>query len=119
MSLPEYEQKLEEQDNKCIICGQEETTVIHGKVSLLAMDHDHSCCNKRNASRKTSDSCQWCNRMFLCRRCNLLLGAANDSIEILEEAAKYLRAWQVTREWMDIQEIEDLKECELGVTYAS
>ena len=39
-TVEEYRQRWEEQDGKCAICGQSETSVLKGKVRALAADHD-------------------------------------------------------------------------------
>lgn len=49
-----------------------------------AVDHDHSCC-------PGNSSCGLCVRGLICRDCNILLGMANDTPEILEGAVRYLR----------------------------
>lgn len=70
------------QDHKCAICCVpiEFNTRI---VSVSAcVDHDHS---------------QALTRGILCRACNLGLGHFKDSIENLDRAIKYLKAWKSER----------------------
>jgi hypothetical protein len=72
----EYEQKKQEQDNKCAICKQE--------ADLLVVDHDHKCCPQRK-------TCGKCNRGLLCRSCNTAIGLLQESEEIILNAIQYLR----------------------------
>lgn len=63
----EFEIKLKAQDGKCAIC-----------LSVLDkphFDHDHTTGK---------------NRDLLCRFCNLVLGNAHDSIQVLKNAVEYL-----------------------------
>lgn|SRR5690348_2977545 len=76
MTLEEYNKKCDAQQNRCAICGQEETIVIHGTLCNLSVDHNHAT----NV-----------NRDLLCRRCNTIIGHANDNIELLVAASEYLR----------------------------
>lgn len=63
----EYERMLEEQENRCAICG-----VLS---DVLCVDHDH-----------TTDEV----RGLLCKPCNLVLGMVGDNVERLMRAAEYL-----------------------------
>lgn len=79
ITLEEYNDLLLAQSGRCAICGNKP------KKQRLAIDHDHNCC-------KGKRSCGKCIRGLLCMFCNhRLLGAAHDSVEILEKAADYLR----------------------------
>lgn len=74
ITAAEYAAKLAEQDGRCAICRG----VPRSK--RLAVDHNH----KTGAVRG-----------LLCKRCNHdLLGAAHDSIEMLERAVGYLREYE-------------------------
>jgi hypothetical protein len=64
----DYERMLKEQEGKCAICGE--------KPERLCVDHDH----------KTEII-----RGLLCSRCNKMLGAIGDNVEVLETAIKYLK----------------------------
>lgn len=78
-----YEQYLEmyrQQDGKCKICKEVETSYR----SRLSIDHDHACCPGYN-------SCGKCVRGLLCTNCNMFLGNAKDSIELLENGILYLK----------------------------
>lgn len=70
MTLTEFEHRRYLQGRSCAICKQE--------VNTLYVDHDH----------KTGKV-----RALLCRRCNLLLGLANDNWKLLWDAGIYLRAY--------------------------
>ncbi len=74
-----FEKRLMEQNNKCAICGCEFDEQIYMKKK--SADHCHT--------KKIP-------RGILCRKCNLLLGNANDSIEILQKAIDYLNMWKRT-----------------------
>lgn len=74
LTLKEFENILTKQNNKCSICGI--FLDKHGlKVIKPHIDHDHEKGSVRG---------------ILCSRCNLLLGNASDSIEILKSATNYL-----------------------------
>ena len=59
------------QKHACAICGRREEDI----KGILEIDHCH----------KTG-----CVRGLLCRKCNLLLGLADDNIKILQDAIEYL-----------------------------
>jgi ribosomal protein L28 len=64
---------LAHQSGVCAICGQE-------RRYALNVDHDHATGKVRG---------------LLCRRCNKLLAAARDDVELLMDAVNYLR-WPPT-----------------------
>ena len=68
-----YNKLLEEQDNKCSICGAEEPG---GKNIYFHVDHCHAKGHVRG---------------LLCGTCNQGLGNFKDKIENLESAAEYLQ----------------------------
>lgn len=70
LSAEEYYSMFKKQNNKCVICGQE-----FSDSNKAFVDH----CHKTNRVRG-----------LLCTKCNLLLGMANNNIEILQNAIKYL-----------------------------
>jgi hypothetical protein len=79
-------------DPTCRICHVnilEVLTVRTDKTrrTLLAIDHDHSCC-------PGAFSCGRCFRGFLCLPCNSLLGMADDQPARLQAAARYLIAYR-------------------------
>ena len=67
-----YQEASTSQNGLCAICGKSD-----GR--LLSADHDHATGKPRG---------------LLCIKCNLTLGTAKDSPEILEAAAAYLRKYQ-------------------------
>lgn len=71
LSKRAYEILLKEQKGGCAICGLPDDG---GKK--LAVDHCHTTL---------------CTRGLLCRRCNMMLGCAEDSVKILQQAIEYLR----------------------------
>lgn len=74
-----FRQMMVEQDGKCFICKEPETR-LHPKThapQALAIDH----CHRTKGVRK-----------LLCWRCNTTLGRVEDSPELLEAMAAYLRA---------------------------
>lgn len=75
ISSYEYLSQLERQNGMCAICGATEN---------LEVDHDHACCSGPGRT------CGSCNRGFLCRRCNRLLGMAQDSPTLLMNALNYI-----------------------------
>ena len=76
ITLEQYELMQEEQQNKCAICKQEETSKLKTVTRRLAVDHDH----------KTGKV-----RQLLCDRCNHLIGRAHEDITVLQNAIDYLR----------------------------
>ena len=79
VSVP-YVTLFKRQRGVCAICGNPETkTNKYGTVFSLSYDHDHSNGKYRG---------------LLCYNCNLLLGKAGDSFEILTKAARYIRKWK-------------------------
>ena len=64
------------QDGKCAICNNPETSMLHGKVRDLSVDHCHDTGKIRG---------------LLCNACNHILGEAKDKVEILLSAAEYLK----------------------------
>ena len=71
----QYQEKVDEQQNKCFICGVE--SGYNGKP--LYVDHCHS-------SGKV--------RKLLCQHCNSGLGMFKDNPELLTKAAEYIKQWQ-------------------------
>ena len=81
IDVTEYYRMLEEQNNKCKICGQEETrkSRTKDKICQLAIDHCH----------KTGKI-----RALLCHACNVAIGSFKDDLELLQKAISYLEAHQ-------------------------
>ena len=78
ISKEEYLSLIERQDNKCAICGEEETAPNHWKENQprrLAIDHCHDSGIIRG---------------LLCYRCNTTLGKVEDNPELLRNMAAYL-----------------------------
>lgn len=69
-----------EQANKCAICGKPETSMRHGQVSALSMDHCHKTKKLRG---------------LLCRRCNTGIANFDDDIARLQSAMNYLLQHQI------------------------
>lgn len=78
MTPIQFRDMYDRQGGACAICGYKFTsrTSIH-------VDHDHSCC-------PTGVSCGGCVRGLLCRRCNTLIGQADDDLNVLRKAIAYL-----------------------------
>jgi ribosomal protein S14 len=74
LTLKCYDKMLKEQDNKCKICGSEETRNV--KYEFLCVDHCHETGKVRG---------------LLCDFCNVGLGRFEDDIERLGSAIKYLK----------------------------
>lgn len=76
ITFQQFESMLAEQDGKCAICGQPETSIGRGgKLMSLSVDH----CHKEGKVRS-----------LLCGKCNTGLGAFKDSISLLRTATAYL-----------------------------
>ncbi len=69
MTTADYYTILEKQEGKCAICGQAP------ELRRLSVDHSHETGRIRG---------------LLCHLCNVMLGFARDSREILRAADKYL-----------------------------
>ena len=72
ITIEEYNEMLVKQDSKCLGCGIHQSEL----KCKLAVDHNHTTGKIRG---------------LLCRKCNLILGNAGDSPQILDNLAKYLR----------------------------
>ena len=75
ISLTEYTQMYMAQDGKCAICGNPETTMLHGKVRDMSVDHNHVT---------------GANRELLCNACNHVLGEAKENLNTLLNSVLYL-----------------------------
>lgn len=73
----EYDDKRNFQNDCCAICRRPETDTDYKTGNILALAVDH--CHK---SGKVRD--------LLCRRCNHLLGMANDDVQLLQDMIAYL-----------------------------
>lgn len=78
LTQEQYDQMLEDQDNRCAICGRTEAS------KAWAIDHDHACCPGQS-------SCGECVRGLLCLNCNTALGLFGDNAESLRRAIDYLQ----------------------------
>lgn len=74
IDITTYETMLKAQDYSCAICGTKDNK-ISGRTQNFSVDHNHTTGAVRG---------------LLCNQCNRALGMFNDSIDILEKAAKYL-----------------------------
>lgn len=76
LTRDQYYQMLSDQNYLCAICGNTETArKSDGSVRRISLDHDHAT---------------GLVRAFLCHRCNMLLGQANDDASLLRAMADYL-----------------------------
>jgi len=78
LSLEEFQMMREAQQDRCAICGKEETVLgSTGKVKSLAVDHDHDTGHIRG---------------LLCNNCNRGIGLLGKKPELLRRALAYLEA---------------------------
>jgi hypothetical protein len=82
LSVEQYAELLESQENKCRICSQEFDRSPH-------IDHDHTCCSG-------AYSCGKCVRGLLCYNCNAGIGQFSDNLDLLKNAVKYLESFTKT-----------------------
>lgn len=75
ITFKEYNTLLKKQQGLCAICHQKETKILQGKLTLLAVDHDHITGKIRG---------------LLCNQCNIGLGCFKDDPTILYEALTYV-----------------------------
>ena len=78
----EWAKLWDAQDGKCYLCGDD---LPPGEYRAVHLDHDHSCCGP-------SKSCRFCWRGLACRKCNILIGCANDDPARLRLVADNLEA---------------------------
>jgi hypothetical protein len=71
LTLEQFDEILKRQNGVCAICGK--TEEINGQ--RLSVDHCHTTGMVRG---------------LLCFKCNFMIGQANDSVEILANAIKYI-----------------------------
>lgn len=74
-SYERYMEMFNAQGGKCAICEQPETTMKHGKLLAMAVDHDHAT---------------GAVRALLCGACNTGIGKFKDSPDTLKRAIAYL-----------------------------
>lgn len=74
ITLVEYNERLEAQDGRCLLCFTPEAEARNG---VLDVDHDHESGRVRG---------------LLCHRCNWALGILQDDPALLRRAADYLEA---------------------------
>lgn len=72
ITLEQYNEMLLKQNNQCAICHKYNTAL----QKPLFVDHDHKTGKVRG---------------LLCTKCNFMLGAIQDSVNILKYAIKYLK----------------------------
>ena len=75
ITVEQYDEQLNKQDGKCAICHRPQEDF----KKRFCVDHDHLT-NKI--------------RGILCDNCNLILGHANDDINILSEAIQYIEKYK-------------------------
>ena len=79
ISLDTYNDLLLKQNNKCAICGYDETALANNQIKIrrLSVDHDHQT-NKI--------------RGLLCKNCNSAIGLFKDNPDIILSAYRYLKS---------------------------
>ena len=79
LTMDEYQQMLEKQNNLCAICGKPETFIHHRtkEPARLAVDH----CHKTNKVRQ-----------LLCRKCNSAIGLFHENVKVMQNAINYLES---------------------------
>lgn len=76
LTIDEYNQKAQTQNNCCAICKKSETAKQNGVIQRLAVDHCHRTGKVRD---------------LLCGKCNVAIGHLQDEPKLLEYAAEYIR----------------------------
>ncbi len=92
ISLSQYKEMLSTQNGCCAICEQAERGMRGGKLKAMPVDHDHITNEVRG---------------LLCSNCNLILGHAGDSEEILLKAIAYLRRHKKTDTVVPLHLVKD------------
>lgn len=80
ITLDQWNQMFNSQNGCCALCNKHQSVL----KTTLAVDHDHSCCSGRK-------SCGKCVRGLLCGPCNRGLGCLQDSPDLCDQGATYLR----------------------------
>ena len=75
ITLEQYEAMAEQQNHRCAICGQPETTTKKGTLQSLAVDHCHDTSKVRG---------------LLCHHCNVGIGSLKHRKDLLLAAIRYL-----------------------------
>lgn len=93
ITLDEFEEMAEAQDNRCVVCGSKETCSVKestngAKKRSLHVDHCERCRTEFNKSKSESI------RGLTCHACNSGLGYFNHDPSILKSAIKYLQKFQ-------------------------
>lgn len=78
ITFHDFQRMLKEQDGKCALCGEPETSMKAGRVQALSVDHDHTASGKESV------------RALLCGACNKGLGLFKDDPNLLMKAIAYL-----------------------------
>jgi hypothetical protein len=78
LTVERYDAILASQSGRCAICATDDPGPRGWHI-----DHDHGCC-------PGIGSCGQCVRGLLCHYCNMLLGHAKDSTDVLDRAKQYL-----------------------------
>ena len=78
MTKEEFLCRMNEQDNRCKMCGSPFT-----EADRPSVDHNHACCDK-------AKSCGKCVRGIIHNTCNAILGLAKDSVLKLYLGISYL-----------------------------
>lgn len=76
IDIQEYNNMQIKQNNKCLICGKEESMKLHSNIKFLCVNHCHDSGKIRG---------------LLCNSCNVGLGCFKDNIELIEKALDYLK----------------------------
>lgn len=76
LSIEQYAEMVQKQNNLCAICGERETALQNGRTRCLSVDHHHGSGRVRG---------------LLCSRCNTAIGSLKEDIQILESAIDYLK----------------------------
>jgi len=77
ITIEEFNAKMEEQHNKCAICGTDTPT---GNGTYFYVDHNHTTGQVRD---------------LLCHNCNYVIGYAKENKDILLSVIEYLSKWEV------------------------
>ena len=88
----DFDTLWDDQNGLCAIC--ERPMELDGRGPLRAViAHDHKCCTPSGSGYLSS--CGECVRGLVHKKCNSMIGLAQDDPEILEKAIAYLRKARV------------------------
>jgi hypothetical protein len=96
ISRDKYLRMLDEQGNKCKLCGEKESIIRKNGFKKLSIDH----CHETNYVRG-----------LLCQKCNTGLGMFREDINLLQKAIEYIKEGQIKGQEYKAKKEQHLIKC--------